>query len=260
MKHPDTIYYTDELNDEFAGDTIKAKPIDENYFYGDNSFSFMAKRFFWYRIIGLPSLFLFLKLKYHHKIVNRGVFKPYKNKPVFIYANHTNNIADAFIPSLVGFPHSIYIIVHANNVSMPGLGKINPYLGALPLPDNLAATKNFMNAIKLRVSQKAAIMIYPEAHIWPFYSKIRPFIDLSFRYPVQYDCPVFCFTNTYQKRRFSKNPKIVTYVDGPFFCEPALNRKENQAALRNAVYEKMCERSKMNNIEIIKYIKKTNEE
>ena len=55
-------------------------------------------------------------------------------------------------------------------------------------------------------------------------------------------------------------PKIVTYVDGPFFADPSLNRKENQSALRNAVYEKMSERSKMNNIELIKYIKKSDEE
>ena len=27
------VYYSDELNDEFAGDNIKAKPIGENYKY-----------------------------------------------------------------------------------------------------------------------------------------------------------------------------------------------------------------------------------
>ena len=100
-------------------------------------------------------------------------------------------------------------------------------------------------------------MIYPEAHIWPFYTKIRPFADSSFRYPIQYGCPVFCFTNTYQKRRFSKTPRIVTYVDGPFFPNENLDRKEKQADLRNRVYEAMCERSKMNNVELIKYVKAT---
>ncbi|MCR4579671.1 MAG: 1-acyl-sn-glycerol-3-phosphate acyltransferase [Treponema sp.] len=249
------IYYKDELNDEFAGDSIKARPIDTAYWYGDSSFYFKLMRLFWYRIIAFPLATAFMKLKYHHKIENRSVIYPYKKESVFIYANHTNNIADALIPSLVSFPHSTYVVVNANNVSMPLLGKITPYLGALPLPDNMTASKNFMNTIKLRVSESSSIMIYPEAHIWPFYTKIRPFTDLSFRYPIQYKCPTFCFTNTYQKRPFSNKPKIVTYVDGPFFPDEKLDRKERQADLRNRVYEKMQERSKNNNIELIKYIK-----
>ena len=64
-----------------------------------------------------------------------------------------------------------------------------------------------------------------------------------------------CFTNTYQKRKFSKTPRIVTYVDGPFFPDESLDRKEKQADLRNRVYKAMCERSKMNTVELIKYIK-----
>ena len=37
MKHPSTIYYKDELNDEFAGDNLVPRKIDETYWYGDNS-------------------------------------------------------------------------------------------------------------------------------------------------------------------------------------------------------------------------------
>ena len=255
MKNQKIIYYKDELNDEFAGDSIKARIIDENYWYGDSSFFFSLMRFFLYRIFAIPLAYLFMKFHYHHKIINKKVLKPYRKKAFFLYGNHTNNIADALIPTFVSFPKSTYVIVNANNVSMPILGKITPYLGALPLPDNLAATRNFMNSVKLRVEENSSIMIYPEAHIWPFYTKIRPFTNLSFRYPLQYDCPVFSFTNTYQKRPFLKRPKIVTYVDGPFFAEKNLDKKEKQASLRNQVYEKMVQRSKNNNVELIKYIK-----
>ena len=254
MKFPKIIYYKDELNDEFAGDSIKPRAIDENYWYGDNSFFFKSQRFFWYRIVAYPIAWLFLKLKYHHKIVGKSKIRAYKGKSVFMYANHTNNIADALIPSMLYFPPETFVVVNANNVSMPVLGKITPYLGALPLPDNLKATRNFMDTLKLRVNEnKAAIMIYPEAHIWPFYTKIRPFTDLSFRYPLQFKTPAFCFTNTYQKCRFSKNPKIVTYVDGPFFADETLGKKERQEDLRNRIYDAMTERSKNSNVEIIKY-------
>ncbi len=251
------IYFQDELNDEFAGDNIVPRKIDETYNYGDNSFWWKVKSFFWYRIFIHPIAFFFLYFHYHLKFVNKKVIKPYKYSAKFLYGNHTNNIADAFIPTFLQDPNKNFVIVNPNNVSIPILGKITPYMGAIPLPDTISATKNFMNVLKLRIQSKNTITIYPEAHIWPFYTKIRPFTDLSFRYPVSYKVPVFAFTNTYQKRKFSKIPKIVTYVDGPFFPDENLSSKEQKTDLRNKVYNAMVERSKNNNVELVKYIKKS---
>lgn len=256
QKEQKIIYYEDELNDEFAGDNIIPRKIDENYNYGDNSFWWKLKSFFWYRIIAHPIAFFFLYFYYHLKFVNKNVLKSYKHSAKFLYGNHTNNLADALIPTFLQDPNKNFVIVNPNNVSMPILGKITPYLGAIPLPDTISATKNFMKIIEMRIQSKNTITIYPEAHIWPFYTKIRPFTDLSFRYPVSYKVPVFCFTNTYQKRKFSKTPKIVTYIDGPFFADENLPPKERRKKLRDEVFEKMTERSKNNNVEIIKYIKK----
>lgn len=251
------IYYQDELNEEFSTAQITARPIDENYFYGNSSFWWKFKSKFWYRIIFFLPAMAILKFGYGNRIVNRKVLKKVpRNQTIFIFGNHTNFLADAFIPTKLSRPKKTYVIVHPNNVSMPVLGKITPYLGALPLPDNMAATRNFMEIVKLRAHENTSICIYPEAHIWPYYTKIRPFVDLSFRYPVQYKTPVFCFTNTYQKRKFSKKPKMITYVDGPFYADENLKEKEQRKQLRDMVYNTMVERSKLSNIEFIKYIKK----
>ena len=131
-KEIQTIYYTDELNDDFAGDSIKAKAIDEHYFYGDKSAWWMFKSWFWYRVIAHPIAITYLKLAHHHKIVNRKVIRQAKGSSFFLFGNHTNNGADALVPTFVSFPKKTYVIVNANNVSMPFLGKITPYLGALP--------------------------------------------------------------------------------------------------------------------------------
>ena len=250
-----TIYYSDELNDEFSEAKIKAIPIDENYNYGSDSFAWRVLHFLYYRIIAFPLAAIFLRLKYRHKIVNRSALKKMKKQAFFLFANHTNPIADALIPTFVAFPSQVFVIVHAANVSIPILGQSTKYLGALPLPENLRATKNFMQILKMRIQGGHSICIYPEAHIWPFYTKIRPFSDASFRYPVQYKVPTFCFTNTYQKRRFSKNPRIVTYIDGPFFADDNISAKEARANLRNKVYNAMCSRAKNNSVEIIHYEK-----
>lgn len=255
MKEIPVTYYKDELNDEFSTAVITPRAIDENYKYGGKGLLWNIAHLFWYRIVAFPIAFIWLKCHYHHKIINKKVIKPYLKNSFYLYANHTNPVADALIPSFVSHPKDCFVIVHANNVSMPYLGRINPYLGALPLPDNMAATKNFMDAIKYKMEHKHVVTIYPEAHIWPFYTKIRPFKDTSFRYPVQYDVPVFAFTNTYQKRKNSDVPDMITYVDGPFFADKNLAPKERRMGLRNKVYNAMVERSKNSNVELIKYVK-----
>ena len=67
-------------------------------------------------------------------------------------------------------------------------------------------------------------------------------------------------TNTYQAYGKNKDKvKMVTYIDGPFFADEGLSPKEAKLNLRNKVYDCMCKRSENSNIEVIKYIKETEE-
>ena len=248
------IYYKNELEDEFSTAQITPKTIDENYNYEGGPFFVLGKLFF-YEIIAKPLAFCFMKLKFGHKVVGKQLLKTAKKEGYFLYGNHTNDIADALIPSLSCFPKDVSVIVHPNNVSMPILGKITPYLGALPLPDDAKAARNFNKAIRHKIEKKYCVTIYPEAHIWPYYTKIRPFKDTSFGYPLKMDAKVFCFTNTYQKRRFRKTPKMVTYIDGPFSVDTSLTLKEQRESLRNQVFEAMCKAAGHSNAEMIQYIK-----
>ncbi|MBE6667369.1 MAG: hypothetical protein E7607_03555 [Ruminococcaceae bacterium] len=250
------IYYSDELNDEFSIAQIEPKPIDGNYVYIHSSAIKKFTHFFWYRIVANPIAFLYTKISFHHKIVNKKILKPYRKTGYFMYGNHTQDIADACIPSMINNPKDTYVIVHANNVSMPYLGRVTPSMGALPLPDGMDGYGNFLKAIETRITEGRAVVIYPEAHIWPYYTHIRPFADTSFHYPIKYKAPTFCFTNTYQKRTVGKKPKIVTYVDGPFFPDESLPLRSRKKELRDRVYECMCERAKLSTVEQIKYIKR----
>ena len=247
------IYYQDELNDEFSTAKIIPKKIDENYQYIHHSFFKKITHFFWYRVIATPLAFFYLKITFRHKIVNKKILKQVSKDGYFLYGNHTQIVADALIPTMITSFKDAYVIVHPNNVSMPYLGRITPSLGALPLPDTKEATKNFIHAIEERLKQKKAIVIYPEAHIWPYYTKIRPFVNTSFCYPIRYDKPTFCFTNTYQKRKHSQKVKIVTYIDGPFYADKTKNRVEQRQDLRNQVYDAMVKRSLCSNVEVIRY-------
>ncbi len=251
------VYYTDELNDEFSPAVIEAKPIDENWVYIHTSLWKKFTHFFWLRLVASPIAYTWMFFKFRHKIVGKEKLKGVdKKQGYFIYGNHTQPTADAVIPTMVTNPRAAYVIVHPNNVSMPYLGRVTPSLGALPLPDNLAAMRNFNRAIETHIQAGHPVMIYPEAHIWPYYTGIRPFVDKSFSYPIKLGTPVFCFTNTYQMRRNPKKPRLVTYIDGPFYPDPNLTGAAQRRDLRDRVYAAMCERSRMSNCDVIKYVRR----
>jgi len=255
MKEKKTIYYSNELEDEFSKAKIKTKLIDEKYNYLRKEKLWGIKHFFWYRLVATPMAYLYCKLKFRYKIINKHKLRNIKTG-FFLYGNHTQDISDACMPSLACIPNDVYVIVHPNNVSMPVLGKVTPYLGALPLPSNIASTKNFLEAVETRIKENCCVMIYPEAHIWPYYTKIRPFLDNSFKYPIKYDVPCFCMTTTYQSKRHK--PVITVYIDGPFYSNKDLSLKEQQVDLRNQIYNTMVMRSKNSTFEYIKYVKEDN--
>lgn len=253
MNLPQVIYYENELEDEFSQGGITPKKIDENYKYEGGPFRPMARGFFYHFLAKILAR-IYLFLGWNHKVVGREKLKGYRS--YFIYGNHTNPVADALIPTMINPGGSTYVVVHPDNVSIPVLGRITPALGAIPLADDRKAYKNFSAYMDRLVEKKRQIAIYPEAHIWPFYTKIRPFKHDSFHYPVKYKLAVFCFTNTYQKKAFGKKPRIVTYIEGPFFPDSSLSKPEQTRKLRDQVYQAMVENSKKNTVEMIKYVKK----
>lgn len=120
---------------------------------------------------------------------------------------------------------------------------------------NIKATKNFYKIIEKRIRSKHSITIYPEAHIWPYYTKIRPFKSVSFKYPVELNVPIFTLTNTYQEGKNGKI-KITSYIDGPFFVNTELSKKDAVQDLRDMAYDAMTKESKNSTYEHIIYKEK----
>ena len=201
--------------------------------------------------------FFYCKFGLHISVENKDVLRSYRKKGYFLYGNHTQPIGDVFSPARVCGAKRFYSVASAANLGVPVVGKLLPMLGALPVPMDLSQMKAFYRAVKTRISQGCCVVIYPEAHVWPYYTKIRPFPATSFRFPVEYQVPSFCMTTTYQKRKHGKKPRITMYVDGPFFPDESLSKKEQQNQLRDQIEGCMRERSKRSSYEYIRYEKES---
>jgi len=255
MKKGTEIYFS-SYEDEVVKFDVKRKNINSSYNYQSKNIFYKVVSFVVYRLILTPAFWLYFKLFNRVKIKNRKVLKSVKSG-YYIYSNHTNKICDVACPTFICAPKKPHIIVNADNVSIPLLGSIVKMCGALPLPDDFQSSKNFYQAIKNLNRKKKPIFIYPEAHLWPYYTKIRKFPCSSFHYPVETNSPIFTSTTTYHKRKFSKKPRVEIYIDGPFYPDLTLKKAERKEKLCEIAFNQMNERANLNSYEFVNYIKRS---
>ena len=194
------------------------------------------------------------------KVYGREKLKKAKGKGYVIYANHTNPFHDVFGPAIVA-DRRIFTIISPVNLKVPGIGKFLPLIGGMPLGKTKEEKKAFNDAVDERLKQKNCLVIYPEAHVWPYATKARKFPagDKSFKYPVRNNLPIFTMITTYHKRKDKKRgdlPRMDIYIDGPFYPDTKLSEEENRAKLAKEVYDSMVKYSKKNSYEYFQYIKK----
>jgi hypothetical protein len=214
----------------------------------------VASSFAWF--IGLLVAYPFCKLHLHVKFTGTQCLKASGNRGAFVYSNHTQPVGDAFMPALAVFPKRNFTVVSPSNLGIPVLGRVLPALGALPVPESFAGMKKLNAAIGQRIEEGAFVVIYPEAHVWPWFTGIRPFPDTSFAYPVKFGTPAYSMTTTYEKRPGKEKPRAHVFVDGPFWPDRTLGKKEQRADLRDRVRSCMQSRAASSDCAYVEYLPK----
>lgn len=249
------IQYYESFSEDVVENRGQDFPLPEDYVWLENGLLSRLYSGILYGIAWGIGAF-YCRFRLHAFIKNRRVLRAWNKKGYFLYANHTQPVGDVFLPVFVNPTKRIYTIVSPANLGLPVIGRFLPRLGALPIPSNLRQMKQFLQAVNQRVQEGNSVVVYPEAHVWPYYTKIRPFPATSFRFPVENQTPVFAMTTTYQKRRWGKKPKLTVYVDGPFWPDGTLAKKEQQKELRDEIFACMERRSQSSTYEYIHYQKK----
>lgn len=174
-----------------------------------------------------------------------------------MYCNHTNPFHDVFGPGVAAINRRIYTVVSGAQLLIPGIGKLLPALGALPLGTSPETKKRFHEAVDYRLKHGHPVTVYPEEHVWPYATKIREFPhgDRSFVYCTRNNVPCFSIVTTYRKsnKPGDERPRMDIYIDGPFYPDPKLSDDENRAKLARQVRESMIKSSKNNSYEYFQY-------
>ena len=181
-----------------------------------------------------------------------------KGQGIFLYGNHTMEVGDAFLPIVVARKKRCWAIAGTANFGIPVIGRIQPWLGALPVLPGISGSQRLSEAVRQRVSEGGCVAIYPEAHVWPYCTFIRPYDATSFHYPASCGATSFVMTTTYTRRRFGKKPRITVHIDGPFVADPSLGIKQRKARLCGEIRAAMEKSALRSDYRYVEYLKDDN--
>ena len=262
-KEERVFYYESEEDDPIKTDEQERKEkvsLPEGYEYIPKKWLTRVKSRLMFTIFWLFGHW-YEKCYWKAKFYGREKLKKARKTGYVMYCNHTNPFHDVFGPALAA-DRRIYTVISPVNLKIPKIGPILPMIGGVPLGVTKEEKKAMNEAVDTRlVKQKKCLVIYPEAHVWPYATTIRKFPagGKSFKYAVRNNLPVFSMTTTYHKRKHGKKdlPRMDIYVDGPFYPDPKLGDEENQEMLAKKVYDSMVKYAKKNTYEYFEYIKKS---
>ena len=248
---PETKYYK-SYEDDFVESSKQEYKLKENFKWIHKNPIYRATSWFIYGIAWL-SIRIAFPIAYGIRVKNKEVLKQYKKQGYFFFGNHTQMIGDVFKAPYVAKSKRVYVIASPANLGIPVIGKILPCLGAITIPTDFNKMHDFTDAIHSRIEQKHCVSIYPEAHLWPYYTGVRPFPETSCKFVINEDVPAFSITTTYQKRKHRKKPRVTLYVDGPFVPDKELDKKDRIKKLHDEIYNTMVERSKLSTYDYVIY-------
>ena len=258
-----TIYWKDETNDDFDEVGLSRPPVPKGYNYKRTNPINIFFSAILYHVVAKPIIGVYCVCK-GIRFVGKKNLKKLGGKGAFIFSNHVA-LSDVlkFQAYVFFWRKRVNILGYPDTLSMPIVRNLTRALGYLPLPlsGDLKNMVALVDAFKFYIEKNQFILIFPEAHIWPYYTKVRTFKSGSFNYPAKLEAPVLPIVTTWRKTKLCKKPKQTIYILEPIFPDPNKGTAENKEYLYNKTLEAMqkCADS-VKQYEYIKYIKIENDE
>ena len=237
------IYYRDAENEDYAGTNINTKSVGADFPFAPISPLWYVFAFLAYYVIAIPLVFFYCYIICGFRVKNRKAIRKIRKGGFFLYGNHTS-FSDAYLAPVVSFPKKAFIIANPDAVSIPGIRGLVQMLGCIPIPTERRAMPKFTEAVYERIREGHCVVIYPEAHIWPYYTGIRPFNANSFHYQAKLGVPAVPMTVTYRNRKLFglirlNRPGMTLHIGEPVFPDTELPERERRQKLRDEVHAQM---------------------
>ena len=204
---------------------IKLK-LHPKYKYINNNV-FLQFLYYTVMFIGMPFAYLFFKICWGYKIINKENAKLVKHTAAITVANHVHNM-DSPMATAAFFADSPHFVALPHNFEAFFVGGIVRILRGVPLPSDMTNFKQFSRQIdKTLQCTKKKVHIYPEGELVPYGRKLRPFKKGAFHFAVKNNVPVLPMTFV-----FSRKNKIRLIIGEPIYLDDIVGAKETKNSKR----------------------------
>ena len=174
--------------------TDNARPLDKDYKYIPTSIGFRLLRAFLQGLLFVVGRLLII-IGHGARIKGREHIKAIggRRQGAFTVSNHVLYLDNLFVRSAMR-PHRAFYTAAPHNMKKGIGGAVLRAAGVLPIPENIAALKNFNGTIGQQLKKGNFIHVYAEQSMWNYYEKPRPLKRGAFHLASKFDAPVIpCF-------------------------------------------------------------------
>lgn len=225
------------------------RPLEFNtelgYDYLQNSF---WKTFFHYLalypVLGILRILNTLAFGLHIHGIKR--YKALKHTGVVGVCNHVHYM-DCTMIALALFRKRMYFMTLEENFRIPVVKQLIRILGAVPQSNHPHRTKELFNQLEQALKKGAAVQIYPERVLRPYYNLgIRKMQRGAFKMAVDAQVPVLPMVITYREpkglyRLFKKKPCMDLWILDPIYPPLGKTPQESVRLLQRQVEKAMNE-------------------
>ena len=162
-------------------------------------------------------------------------------------SNHIHPM-DCTMNGLINFPERTYFPTLATNFKIPFIRHLIRILYAIPIPKKVTQKEKFFEEIKKALLDGKTVHMYPEAALWPYYEKLRPFKKGAFKMAVDAKCPIVPILYEFKEpdgifALYKRKKCIHARVLEPVYPNLDLNDNDMIEDLQNRVmeaYHKYC--------------------
>ncbi len=141
------------------------------------------------------------------------------------------------------WPRRAYFITLQSNLELPFIRHLVRVLGGVPIPRERRMLPRFRQEILRALREGAAVPIYPEGELHPYYGGLYPFKKTAFALAYDADVPVLPMCVTYRRGRglfrLKRRPCLTVHVLKPVFPDRRNNRRDEVERMCGAVYAQM---------------------
>ena len=242
-------YYTSADDDDFVQAGLKNQvSVTKKYKFERKNFFVRLFDFLLYYVIAAPVLTIYFFFTLGAiKVKGKKNLKKLRKTGYVAYGNHTQSFDPFLFAIKCVFPRRVHVLVNRAAITIPVARIFTKSLGAIPLADTVSGLKNMNNYMqKVLINKKQCIVIYPEAHLWPYCEFVRNFRASSFKFAANAGVPAlpYCITYTKRTRGFGKfkkeiKPKLTINILSPVFPDDKLGAKENTIVMAQKCEEQI---------------------